>query len=167
VLPVAEIPSVKTTAIAILENSNAPLATFSFLHWAGDQGSAAAHSLKQGTAGAAALRERVEQAQQWGAHHFGGSSGNDDSPVVGSGSDLRDDQPSDDSSGSGPTSDQGQSSGRPDVGAATSPSSERAAGGQVSTAIAVATSQVSVDGSTQPGQQADNSGDHDNQGGER
>jgi hypothetical protein len=144
----------------------APLATFSFIHWAGDQGSAAAHSLTQGTAGTSALRERFEQAQQWGAQHFGGSSGNDSGPVVGRDSDVADDKASDDSAaGTAWTPDQGQPVGGPDTGAATSSSAEPAAGGEGSTAIAVATSQVSVDGSGPPGQQADNTGDNDQQGG--
>ena len=43
----------------------APFATYSFIHWAGDQGHAAAHALQQGTAGTSALKERAEQAQQW------------------------------------------------------------------------------------------------------
>ncbi|TDO51533.1 hypothetical protein EV643_103272 [Kribbella sp. VKM Ac-2527] len=162
----ASIGTFLTGILLVAMAAFAPLATFSFIHWAGDQGSAAAYSLKQGTAGPSALRERVEQAQQWGAHHFGGSGGNDSGPVVGSDNDPEDDKATDDSSaGTGWTPDQGQSSGGPDADAATSPSPEPAAGGQASTAIAVATSQISVDGSGQPGQQADDTGDRDNQGG--
>jgi hypothetical protein len=59
----------------------APLATFSFIHWAGDQGHTASHAMQQGTSGASAARDQVEQAQQWGADHFGGSD-EDDSPIV-------------------------------------------------------------------------------------
>jgi hypothetical protein len=139
----------------------APLATFSFIHWAGDQGHAVAHAFQQGTAGTSALKERYDQAQQWGAHHFGGSSGKgDDSPVVGGHKDPGDDKAADTSTGTAAAV-QGQSVGLD--GAFSPPSGpEPSAGGEGSAAIAVATSQVSVDGSSGPGEQTDS-----DQGGER
>jgi len=144
----------------------APFATYSFIHWAGDQGHAAAHALQQGTAGTSALKERAEQGQQWAAHHFGGSSGNGSGPVVGRDSDVPGDKASDDSVAStGWTLDQALPVGGLDPGAATSSSAEPTAGGEGSPAIAVATSQVSVDGSSQPGQPSGNAGDQDEQSG--
>ncbi|WP_329000897.1 type IV secretion system protein [Kribbella sp. NBC_00709] len=140
----------------------APLATYSFIHWAGDQGHTAVHALQQGTAGASAVKERMEQAQQWGAHHFGGSGGKDASgPVVGESKDSRDEKSADASAASDAAS-QGQLGGVD--GAFSAPTgSQTAPAGEGSTATAVATSQVSVDGSGGPGEQSD--GRRDTQGG--
>ncbi|GAB2647042.1 TrbL/VirB6 family protein [Kribbella swartbergensis] len=160
----ASIGTFLTGVLLLAMAAFAPLATFSFIHWVGDHGAAAAHALRQGTAGTSALKERFEQAQQWGAHHFGGSSGNESGPVVGGDSDAGNDKPSDDSAASASwATDQSQRSG-PAAGASSSSSPEPAPAGQGSTAIAVSTSQVSVDGSGQPGQQGDNAGDHDKRG---
>jgi hypothetical protein len=140
----------------------APIATFSFIHWAGDQGSAAAHALQQGTAGTAALRERLDQAQQWRADQFAGSDGGDDSgSVVGKDGDTADDKTADDSAGAGWSPHHDEPSGVA-AGGAASNTPDASSGGDASTAIAVATSQVSVDGSSGPGEQSDG----DNQGGE-
>jgi hypothetical protein len=136
----------------------APLATYSFIHWAGDQGHTAVQSLQQGTAGANALKERFEQAQQWKAHHFGGGGGggggkDDAGPVVGSGS--GDDRTADASAASESISQGVGAEGTftPPVGAE---SAAPGADGQSSSAVAVATSQVSVD---VDGQQADGRGE--------
>ena len=133
----------------------APLATFSFIHWAGDQGHAASHAMQQGTSGASAARDQVEQAQQWRADHFGGSD-DDDSPVVegdvaspdlqNDAADSDDDSPSPSTdataSAETTTADSADSSGTPPS-VASSPAESGAEG---SSAIAVATTQVSVDG---------------------
>ncbi len=68
-----------------------PTATFSFIHWAGDQGHAATRAMQQSSLGAAAAKEEVGKVQQWAADHFGGSSGEDESPVVGEDSGDTDD----------------------------------------------------------------------------
>ncbi|MER7243093.1 hypothetical protein [Kribbella sp. NPDC000426] len=155
----ASIGSFLTGVLLFAMAAFAPLATYSFIHWAGDQGHTAIHALQQGTAGASAVKERVEQAQQWGAHHFGGSSGKDASgPVVG---DTRDAKSADTSAGSEAAS-QGQPGGD-DQAAATSTGSQPAPAGEGATAVAVATSQVSVDGFGGPGQASDR--DSDNRGG--
>lgn len=145
--------------------SFAPLATYSFIHWAGDQGHAMAHALQQGTVGASAVKDRFEQAQQWGAQHFGGSTGGGGSEtVVGGGDGSVPEQAADDPTGGGTSPDRGEPI---SSGAGVADSSSAAGGGEASTAIAVATSQVSVDGSGGPGEQADSSGNRDSQGGER
>ncbi|WP_132156492.1 hypothetical protein [Kribbella antiqua] len=152
-------PSIGTFLTGILLVSMAafaPIATFSFLHWAGDHGATAAHSLQLATAGPTAVKERFDQAQQWGAHHFGGSGGNDPDPVVGSrdsdGDENVVDSVSNGFSGGGPSD---STSGAAD---------SSVAGGAGSTAIAVATSQVSGDGSGGP--RSDNSGNRDSRGGD-
>lgn len=62
----------------------APLATYSFIHWAGDQGQSALYAVQQGTAGPSAIKERVDQAMRWAAFDFTGSRGQSGSePVVG------------------------------------------------------------------------------------
>jgi hypothetical protein len=48
-----------------------PMVTFSFIHWAGDQGHAAAHAMQQGTQGVAAGRDHLQHAREWRAEHFG------------------------------------------------------------------------------------------------
>lgn len=58
----------------------APMATFSFIHWAGDQGQAVGHALRQGLTGASTAKEKHDQVQQWRADHFGTSG----EPVSGS-----------------------------------------------------------------------------------
>jgi hypothetical protein len=147
----------------------APMATFSFIHWAGDQGHAAAHALQQGTAGTAAARDGMEQAQQWRADHFGGSSDEDDSgPVVDGDSDS---DPTNDSDGDDPT-DSGRSPGQDGSGSeavespALTPQSPPAASGEGSNSTAVATSQVSVDASDGTVVQSDSSADHGTSDGE-
>jgi hypothetical protein len=137
----------------------APAATFSFIHWAGDQGHSAARAIQQGSVGAAAAREGVEKAQHWGAEHFGTSLDKTESPVVGDDTDRIDDEaiidraeadassPGDTSSpmtggsdASNPAS--APADGQPEVSTAPPPSS----GGEGATAVAVATSEASVDG---------------------
>ena len=62
----------------------APLATYSFIHWAGDQGQSALYAVQQGSAGASAVKDRLEQAQRWAAFDFAGSRGQSGpGPVVG------------------------------------------------------------------------------------
>ncbi|WP_344215759.1 hypothetical protein [Kribbella sancticallisti] len=51
----------------------APMATYSFIHWAGDQSQTALYALQQGSAGAAAIRQKAEQAYRWAAFDFTGS----------------------------------------------------------------------------------------------
>jgi hypothetical protein len=149
----------------------APLATFSFIHWAGDQGHAATHALQQGTAGAAAARDQLGQAQQWRADHFGGSSDEDSSPVVNGDSDpaedLAGDDPTEDRAGDDPTG----SGWSPDAGgdrpeSHEAPPAPPSAGGDGASATAEATSQVTVEASDGPGVQADGSADHGTSGGE-
>ncbi|WP_432887764.1 hypothetical protein ACQPYH_06030 [Kribbella sp. CA-245084] len=73
----------------------APMATYSFIHWAGDQGQAATRILQQGAAGVEAGKDQLERLQQWAAGDFSGSDKDDPSPVVGG------DQDPDDGSTSG------------------------------------------------------------------
>ncbi|MFC0627460.1 hypothetical protein [Kribbella deserti] len=56
----------------------APMATLSFLHWAGDQGHAAVQALQLGASGTAAAKEQVDAAQDWKADHFGGADADHD-----------------------------------------------------------------------------------------
>ncbi|MGC4939979.1 type IV secretion system protein [Kribbella sp. DT2] len=137
----------------------APAATFSFIHWAGDQGHSAARAIQQGSVGAAAARDSVDKAQRWGAEHFGTSLDKEDSPVVGNGTDgidtddaiidraEADATKSGDSGGS--SSDGSSSPDEPvsggDAPLAPAPTAPAADSGEGSTAIAVATSEVSVD----------------------
>ncbi|TCC36489.1 hypothetical protein [Kribbella speibonae] len=65
----------------------APLATYSFIHWAGDQGQSALYAVQQGSAGTSAIKERLEQAQRWAAFDFTGSRGQSSSPLVVGGGD--------------------------------------------------------------------------------
>ncbi len=143
----------------------APLATFSFVHWAGDHAGAAVQLFQQGAVGATALKQRAEQGYDWAAHHFGGAggrSGNDDSgPVVGDQT-SGDDRSSDDQAGltvpPGPDVVVVDNRGGP---AATSSGPDHDSGG--SSATAVATSQVSVTGQ-EPTQASDSAGSSDTQG---
>jgi hypothetical protein len=48
-----------------------PMVTFSFIHWAGDQGHAAAQAMQRGTEGVAAGRDHIQRAREWRAEHFG------------------------------------------------------------------------------------------------
>jgi hypothetical protein len=138
----------------------APAATFSFIHWAGDQGHSAARAIRQGSVGTAAAKEGVEKAQHLGAEHFGGSDGKDESPVVGNDADRIDndeaiiDRAETDASnpprtppdrGSADT-DAPTSETAPDVAQQTpAPTPPPTGGGEGATAIAVSTSEVSVD----------------------
>jgi hypothetical protein len=130
----------------------APLATFSFIHWAGDQGSAATHAMQQGTSGATAGRDQLEQAQQWGADYFGGSDGDEEEPVIGGGSKDPDNDSTStttDPADAAATDPHGAADDESPVGTSAAPGS----GAEGSSAIAVAASQASVDGST--GDQSD------------
>jgi hypothetical protein len=135
----------------------APAATFSFIHWAGDQGHSAARAIRQGTVGAAAAKEGVEKAQHWGAEHFGASGNKEESPVVGNDADRVDDDQTiidqaeaDASNPAGAPSDRGESDASPTTApdavqpapASTPPPSGE---GEGATAIAVSSSEVSVD----------------------
>lgn len=145
----------------------APLATFSFIHWAGDQGHAAAHVLQQGAVGATAARDRIDQAQQWRADHFGGSSDDDGSgPVVEGDSDPTKDPAGDDPTGSGWSPDGEGNGSDSQEGSALTPPDPPSASGEGTSATAVATSQVSVDASDGAGVQSDSSADHGTSGGE-
>lgn len=125
-----------------------PLATYSFIHWAGDQSHAATHALRQGSSGVEAGKEQFEKLAQWQAAHFGGSDkGDDSSPVVGRDQDPRDE--SDDTSTSGgeattytpdPTSSSDHDSSIP------RPEPPTGGSGEQPTAIAVATSEATVEG---------------------
>ena len=71
----------------------APLATYSFIHWAGDQGQSALYAVQQGAAGPSAIKERMEQAQRWAAFDFTGSrSQAGPGPVVGGNDESGDEQ---------------------------------------------------------------------------
>jgi len=140
----------------------APLATFSFIHWAGDHASAATHLFQQGATGATALKQRAEQGYGWAAHHFGGSSGGEDSsPVVG------DDQAPADGDDAPDKSDLTMSPG-PEVvvvdNSGGTPPPPEPASSSGSSATAVATSQVSVS-SNEPTEQSDTAGNTDRHGG--
>lgn len=160
-----------------------PLATLSFIQWAGDQGHAASRALQQGATGVQAARDQVERAQEWRAEHFGGSDKDEPSPVVDGDSDPPDDSSSSDVDepgsgdqvvgqraddqepvdGAGPTVGTGLSS-EPYQGVeqpAAEPSPESSAGGADtgSTAIAVSNSEVSVDVGEGANRQSDDSSD--------
>jgi hypothetical protein len=136
----------------------APLATFSFIHWAGDQGSAATHALQQGTAGATAAREQVDQAQHWRADHFGASD-DASAPPVGEGYEDSPDGDETDASVPGSTPDQsggGAVHGSEPTGDSSAPPKSSAdPGTPASNAVAVATSQVTVEGGPETGQRPD------------
>jgi hypothetical protein len=137
----------------------APAATFSFIHWADDQGHSAARAIRQGSIGATAAKEGVEKAHHWGAEHFGASGDKGESPVVGNDADQVDDSEAiidraeaDASSPAGTSSDRGggdtdasTSETAPDVTQqAAAPAPSPSGGGEGSTAIAVSSSEVSV-----------------------
>ncbi|GAA3112704.1 hypothetical protein JOF29_002796 [Kribbella aluminosa] len=75
----------------------APMATYSFIHWAGDQSQSALYALQQGTAGASAVKARVEQAYRWAAFDFTGSRSGPGAVVAGL------DDADDESAPTGPT----------------------------------------------------------------
>ncbi|TDO30209.1 hypothetical protein EV643_1398 [Kribbella sp. VKM Ac-2527] len=150
----------------------APFATFSFIHWAGDQGHAMTHALQQGTSGAVAARDQVEQAQQWRADHFGGSDDedpmvdgdSDTDPGLNDSGDLDDADSTTDSASSGDStveSSTGRSS-YDDTPASSQPAQPPAAGSgsDSSSAVAIASSHASVDASSPGGQNPDSSPDN-------
>lgn len=132
----------------------APAATFSFIHWAGDQGHSAARAIRQGAIGATAAKEGVEKAQHWGAEHFGTSGDQEESPVVGDDTDHADQSiidraEADASSPAESTSGGGDAESDASTAAPESAQPAPAApsgGGEGATAIAVSSSEVSVDG---------------------
>ncbi|WP_344850155.1 hypothetical protein [Kribbella ginsengisoli] len=132
-------------ALLVAMAAFAPMVTFSFIHWAGDQGYVAAQAMQQGAAGAAAARGHVDQALQFKADQFGGSNDGETTPISSSDTDVADDV-DDDSANSSNDAPGGQFSGP--VGSDGSPTAESptapSSGG--GSAIAVATSQVSVEG---------------------
>ncbi|TCC34949.1 hypothetical protein [Kribbella sindirgiensis] len=132
----------------------APLATYSFIHWAGDQGQSALYAVQQGTAGASAIKDRLEQAQRWAAFDFTGSRGQSGpGPVVGGDSESGDET----ASGNDPST-QGQPGS--DIGPDSSPAT--------APADVAGTTQASVDRSVGPGadHEPGSHGDSDGQGGE-
>ncbi|MEU4295334.1 hypothetical protein AB0E63_44545 [Kribbella sp. NPDC026596] len=132
----------------------APLATYSFIHWAGDQGQAATRVLQQGAAGVEAGKDQLGRFQQWAAGDFSGSDEEDSSPVVGGDQDPDDQATSDTGNDSGEQSDHvtdpsnGQDSQAGSDTAAQPESATPPTAGSDSgqTNIAVATSEVSIDG---------------------
>ncbi|NUR93961.1 MAG: hypothetical protein HOV67_01745 [Kribbellaceae bacterium] len=132
----------------------APLATYSFIHWAGDQGQAATHVLQQSAAGAEAGKDQLERLQHWAAGDFTGSDNDDSSPVAGGDQDPDDQsapETGDDSSDhSTNVADPVSGHESPvDSGTAAQPepaSAPTAGSDSGQTNIAVATSEVSIDG---------------------
>jgi hypothetical protein len=128
-----------------------PMATYSFIHWAGDQSHAATRALQQGASGVEAGKEQFERLAQWQAAHFSGSDNDDDSsPVVGH------DQDSGDETADSANGDAGESSNYTADTASEPESDDRVApqpappassdSDSSPTATAVATSDVTVDG---------------------
>ncbi|WP_133787342.1 hypothetical protein [Kribbella sp. VKM Ac-2571] len=74
----------------------APLATYSFIHWAGDQGHAMTRVFQEGSAGVEKGKEELERLQEWVAAGLTGSDEDEPSPVVGDG-----DTPDDESASGG------------------------------------------------------------------
>ncbi|MFI7067089.1 hypothetical protein ACIBL3_39250 [Kribbella sp. NPDC050124] len=132
----------------------APLATYSFIHWAGDQGQAATRVLQQGAAGVEAGKDQLERAQRWVAGDFSGSDKDDPSPVVGGDQDPGQQATSGGGHDAPETSDRAtdhgagqQSTGHPEAVPQPAPAAPPTPGSDAGpTAIAVATSEVSVDG---------------------
>jgi type IV secretion system protein TrbL len=127
-----------------------PLVTYTFIHWAGDQGHAATRVLQQGASGIEAGKEQLERLQQWGAEHFGGADSDDASPVVGNDQNADAGSKSDESDDasehiSSPTGGQ-ESTEDADPAPQPAPPPPGADGDTEPTAIAVATSEVRVDG---------------------
>jgi hypothetical protein len=73
----------------------APLATYSFIHWAGDQSHAMTRVFQEGTAGIERGKQELDRLQQWVEGGLSGSDQNEPSPVVG------DDEAPDDESADG------------------------------------------------------------------
>jgi hypothetical protein len=134
-----------------------PLATYSFIHWAGDQSHAATRALQQGASGVEAGKDQLERAAQWQAAHFGGSDDDDSSPVVGRDQDPDDEATNDASEFSDHVTGESGGSESPtdpsDAPQSAPPSGDSDSG---PTAIAIATSEVSVDG--QPEGSGDDAG---------
>jgi hypothetical protein len=125
-----------------------PLATYSFIHWAGDQSHAATRALQQGASGVEAGKDQLEKLSQWQAAHFGGSDSDDDSsPVVGRDTDPEDES-TDDATEAGTDSSSYTTEGSEssDRDAAPQPAPPSAGNDSNPTAIAVASSEVTVDG---------------------
>lgn len=134
----------------------APLATYSFIHWAGDQSQAATRVLQQGTAGVDAGKDQLERLQQWSAGDFTGSDKDDESPVTGDDQDPDGESTADSGIDAGEHSDQvtdpvnSQPAGESAAQREAPPTAGSDSGGTV---IAVATSEVSVEGdSSGPGE---------------
>jgi len=138
-----------------------PLATYSFIHWAGDQSHAATRALQQGSAGVEAGKDQLERLSQWRADQFSGSDDDESSPVVGGDHDS-DDATGDNGKAESPdyttaTAGTQEAAARSEAGAQSTP--QGSPGGDADSgpsAIAVATSEVSVDG--QPSASADDTG---------
>jgi hypothetical protein len=129
----------------------APLVTFSFIHWAGDQGHAATHAMQQGASGVSAAQEQAGKALQFQAGQFGGSDDNEPISVGGTDSDVSDEVAGDASNfADQPSGSQANDSSVVD-GMSASAQSPATASGEGSSAVAVATSQVSVEGSSGDG----------------
>lgn len=58
-----------------------PMLTFSFIHWAGDQTSMAAHSMQQSSRGVESARDHAQGVQDWKADHFGSTQDTGDDVV--------------------------------------------------------------------------------------
>ena len=135
----------------------APLATYSFIHWAGDQGQSALYAVQQGSAGPSAIKDRLEQAQRWAAFDFTGSRGQSGpGPVISGGNDSRGDTAANTAASDPSTQQPPGTDIEPDSSPATAPGD------------AADTSRVWVDRSTGPGQDGKEHGhgDGDGQGGE-
>ncbi|MBP2354937.1 hypothetical protein JOF29_006047 [Kribbella aluminosa] len=134
----------------------APLATYSFIHWAGDQGQVATRMLQQGTAGVGAGKDQLERLQQWTAGDFSGSDKDEESPVASSDQDPDGDSTNDATEHSDQVTDpvsSADSSADVDSTTPPAPSAPTADSDSGSTVIAVATSEVSIDGeSSGPGE---------------
>ncbi|MGW6197015.1 hypothetical protein ACWF0M_12790 [Kribbella sp. NPDC055110] len=114
----------------------APLATYSFIHWAGDQGHAMTTVFQQGAAGLEKGKEELDRVQQWVMGGLNGSDQDEPSPVVG------DDEALDEESADGggddatettdhvtsPVDGQGESEGSSDAAVQPSPAAPATAG---------------------------------------
>jgi hypothetical protein len=134
----------------------APMATYSFIHWAGDQSQAATRVLQQGTAGVDAGKEQLERLQQWSASDFTGSDKDDETPVTGEDQDPDGESTADGGIDDGEHSDQVTDPVNQQPAADSGAESEApppAGSDSDGTVIAVATSEVSVEGdSNGPGE---------------
>lgn len=125
----------------------APMATYSFIHWAGDQSQTALYALQQGSAGASAIRQKAEQAYRWAAFDFTGSRSQVGPGSIVAGND-EDEQPVE-----SPTSHDSATQSQPgsDVGPDSSPTT--------APADAAHATQASLDRSAGQGQRRDEHGD--------